>query len=62
MGSRTLKPFTTTNLVVFAPDYGATSGRETSECIADGHVLVVDPGCCSKYHKEVCQLSSGSKH
>uniref|UniRef100_A0A7N0ZVF6 Metallo-beta-lactamase domain-containing protein n=1 Tax=Kalanchoe fedtschenkoi TaxID=63787 RepID=A0A7N0ZVF6_KALFE len=56
MGSRTLKPFTTTNLVVFAPGHDAVGDLGAVECIATGEALILDPGCCSKYHKELEQV------
>ncbi|KAA8529129.1 hypothetical protein F0562_034072 [Nyssa sinensis] len=55
MGSRTAKPFRTTNLVVFAPenvsdDYGDNS------FVAHGEALIVDPGCRSEFHKELMEI------
>ncbi|PRQ48279.1 hypothetical protein RchiOBHm_Chr2g0108931 [Rosa chinensis] len=53
MGSRTRKPFHTTNLVVFAPkNVPNDSGK--NGFIACGDALIVDPGCQSKFHEEVC--------
>lgn len=56
MRSRTAKPFDTTNLVVFAPD-NASGYSETSNFVAHGDALIVDPGCCSQFHKEVWSVS-----
>ncbi|CAM9001973.1 unnamed protein product [Rhodiola kirilowii] len=53
MRSRTLRPFSTTNLVVFAPNYDVVGDCGSIEYIANGDALIVDPGCCSKYHKEL---------
>lgn len=53
MRSRTLKPFKTTNLVVFAPENGSGDHHET-HFVAYGDALIVDPGCHSKLHAEVC--------
>lgn len=52
MKSGTLKPFTTTNLVVFAPDNHSVDCDDTS-FVASGDALIVDPGCHSNLHKEV---------
>lgn len=52
MGSRTAKPFRTTNLVVFAPDIiHDNSGNDSF--VAHGDALIVDPGCRSEFHEEV---------
>lgn len=53
MRSRTLKPFKTTNLVVFAPANGSGDHQET-HFVAHGDALMVDPGCLNKLHVEVC--------
>lgn len=52
MGSRTAKPFRTTNLVVFAPEH-ALSDYGDKDFIACGDALIVDPGCLSEFHEEV---------
>lgn len=52
MGSKTGKPFYTTNLVVFAPQ-NASSDSEKNGFIASGDALIVDPGCRSEFHEEV---------
>ncbi|GMN38606.1 hypothetical protein TIFTF001_007836 [Ficus carica] len=52
MKSGTLKPFTTTNLVVFAPDNHSVDCDDTS-FVASGDALIVDPGCHSNLHKEL---------
>ncbi|XP_048318536.1 uncharacterized protein LOC107429396 isoform X4 [Ziziphus jujuba] len=59
MRSRTAKPFDTTNLVVFAPDK-ASDYSENINFVAHGDALIVDPGCCSQFHKEVYQLFSSA--
>ncbi|KAM5572606.1 hypothetical protein ABKV19_012582 [Rosa sericea] len=52
MGSRTGKPFRTTNLVVFAPkNVPNDSGK--NGFVTCGDALIVDPGCQSKFHEEV---------
>ncbi|KAF0920252.1 hypothetical protein E2562_034102 [Oryza meyeriana var. granulata] len=55
MKSRTLQPFRTTNLVVvLATD---ASGRSTSsDCVASGDALLIDPGCCSQVHEKLAEL------
>lgn len=56
MGSRTAKPFHTTNLVVFAPeDVPGDSGDKSF--FIHGDALIVDPGCHSKFHGEVWHIS-----
>jgi len=52
MRSRTLKPFHTTNLVVFAPE-NFPNNSEENNFIASGDALIVDPGCLSEFHGEV---------
>ncbi|KAI3423527.1 Protein kinase domain-containing protein [Psidium guajava] len=52
MGSRTAKPFRTTNLVVFAPATGSDECGEGS-FIVSGDALIVDPGCRSQHHEEL---------
>ncbi|KAL9229242.1 hypothetical protein vseg_004728 [Gypsophila vaccaria] len=57
MGSRTAKPFSTTNLLVIAPDIVANS--QTSACfVANGDALIVDPGCSLRFHKELEHIVS----
>lgn len=53
MGSRTQKPFSTTNMVVFAPVNNRIVD-ESSNFIAQGDAMIVDPGCRSEFNKEVC--------
>ncbi|CAA2979210.1 uncharacterized protein LOC111390456 [Olea europaea subsp. europaea] len=55
MGSRTTKPFHTTNLVVFFPgtSYDGCDGDSFVTC---GDALIVDPGCKSTMHKELEQI------
>lgn len=52
MGSRTAKPFQTTNLVVFLPVTNS-DGCDNESFIASGDALIVDPGCKSAYNTEV---------
>lgn len=52
MGSRTAKPFSTTNLVVFAPEIIHDNCGNDS-FVAHGDALIVDPGCRSEFHAEV---------
>ncbi|CAH8307951.1 unnamed protein product [Eruca vesicaria subsp. sativa] len=52
MRSRTLKPFTTTNLVVFAPENVSVDYKET-DFVIRGDALIVDPGCHYKLHTEL---------
>lgn len=56
MRSRTLKPFTTTNLVVFAPENVSVDYKETG-FVTRGDALIVDPGCHYKLHTEVFHKS-----
>lgn len=55
MGSKTGKPFYTTNLVVFAPQ-NASNDSEKNGFIASGDALIVDPGCRSEFHEELAQI------
>ncbi|CAN8313290.1 unnamed protein product [Cochlearia groenlandica] len=55
MRSRTLKPFTTTNLVVFAPENGSGKHQGT-DFVAYGDALIVDPGCLQKLHVELKKI------
>lgn len=52
LGSRTGKPFRTTNLVVFAPENVPNDSKDNNY-IACGDALIVDPGCLSEFHGEV---------
>ncbi|XP_061346143.1 uncharacterized protein LOC133291829 isoform X2 [Gastrolobium bilobum] len=52
MGSRTAKPFCTTNLVVFAPE-NVPNDSEDNNFIACGDALIIDPGCLSAFHGEL---------
>jgi hypothetical protein len=52
MGSRTGKPFLTTNLIVFAPE-NVSNESEKNSFVAYGDALIVDPGCRSEFHEEV---------
>ncbi|KAG9139238.1 hypothetical protein Leryth_011246 [Lithospermum erythrorhizon] len=53
MGSRTTRPFSTTNLVVFAPD---THGTLSDDAFINGDALIVDPGCKSSFHSELKEI------
>ncbi|KAK9934714.1 hypothetical protein M0R45_021848 [Rubus argutus] len=55
MGSRTGKPFRTTNLVVFAPK-NVSNDSGNDGFIACGDALIVDPGCRSEFHEELTQI------
>ncbi|KFK44539.1 hypothetical protein AALP_AA1G269900 [Arabis alpina] len=55
MRSRTLKPFKTTNLVVFAPENGSGDHQGT-DFVAYGDALIVDPGCFKKLHVELKKI------
>ncbi|KAF7808862.1 metallo-beta-lactamase superfamily protein [Senna tora] len=55
MGSRTVKPFRTTNLVVFAPEQ-VPSDFGDKNLIACGDALIVDPGCLSEFHEELQKI------
>ncbi|XP_057424056.1 uncharacterized protein LOC130717730 isoform X2 [Lotus japonicus] len=55
MGSRTGKPFHTTNIMVFAPE-NALNDSKDSNFIACGDALIIDPGCLSEFHDELKQL------
>ncbi|KAF1002208.1 uncharacterized protein LOC141702041 [Apium graveolens] len=52
MGSRTGKPFRTTNLVVFASESSHDNCGDHG-FIAHGDALIIDPGCRSEFHKEL---------
>uniref|UniRef100_A0A5B6Z552 Metallo-beta-lactamase domain-containing protein n=1 Tax=Davidia involucrata TaxID=16924 RepID=A0A5B6Z552_DAVIN len=55
MGSRTAKPFRTTNLVVFAPE-NVSDDYGDNNFVAHGEALIVDPGCRSEFHKELMEI------
>ncbi|XP_040362980.1 uncharacterized protein LOC112167338 isoform X2 [Rosa chinensis] len=55
MGSRTGKPFRTTNLIVFAPKNVPNDSRKNGFIVC-GDALIVDPGCQSKFHEELRQI------
>ncbi|KAI5401429.1 hypothetical protein KIW84_066048 [Lathyrus oleraceus] len=55
MGSRTAKPFQTTNLVVFAPENVPNASKD-NKYIASGDALIVDPGCLSEFHGELKKI------
>ncbi|XP_010681646.1 uncharacterized protein LOC104896578 isoform X2 [Beta vulgaris subsp. vulgaris] len=55
MGSRTGKPFSTTNLVVVAPKIVA-NGESDNDFVVHGDALIVDPGCSSRFHQELAEI------
>ncbi|XP_062145545.1 uncharacterized protein LOC133852913 isoform X1 [Alnus glutinosa] len=55
MGSRTGKPFLTTNLIVFAPE-NVSNESEKNSFVAYGDALIVDPGCRSEFHEELQKI------
>ncbi|KAL5726407.1 hypothetical protein ACHQM5_009453 [Ranunculus cassubicifolius] len=55
MGSKTAKPFLTTNLVIIAPD-NVTDCCEDSDFAAYGDALIVDPGCRSQFYAELAEI------
>lgn len=57
MGSRTAKPYRTTNLVVFAAKSSHDYCGDHS-FVAHGDALILDPGCRSELHKEVWCVKS----
>lgn len=56
MKSRTLKPFTTTNLIVFAPE-SPSADCDDASFVASGDALIVDPGCHSNLYEEVLSFA-----
>ncbi|XP_010264597.1 PREDICTED: uncharacterized protein LOC104602551 isoform X2 [Nelumbo nucifera] len=52
MGSRTAKPFHTTNLVVIAPN-NVSDGSGKTSFAAYGDALIMDPGCQSEFYAEL---------
>ncbi|KAJ6813258.1 uncharacterized protein M6B38_144815 [Iris pallida] len=55
MRSRTQKPFRTTNLIVMVPNHDVNISENFGHITA-GDALLVDPGCCSQFHKELADL------
>ncbi|PWA86484.1 metallo-hydrolase/oxidoreductase superfamily protein [Artemisia annua] len=55
MGSRTAKPFLTTNLIIFAPGSDNVK-HESSPFVAEGDAMIVDPGCRSEFNKELAEI------
>ncbi|KAL2509675.1 Metallo-hydrolase/oxidoreductase superfamily protein [Forsythia ovata] len=55
MGSRTAKPFHTTNLAVFFPGT-SYDGCDSDSFVTCGDALIVDPGCKYTLHKELEQI------
>ncbi|KAK4771943.1 hypothetical protein SAY86_013718 [Trapa natans] len=57
MGSKTARPFQTTNLVVFFPKHNSQVCQDDS-FVACGDALIVDPGCRSAFHEELRNIMS----
>ncbi|EPS73051.1 hypothetical protein M569_01707, partial [Genlisea aurea] len=57
MRSRTMKPFRTTNLVVFF-NGNSHENLKADEFVASGDALIVDPGCSSAMHRELDHVIS----
>ncbi|KAI7739987.1 hypothetical protein M8C21_004402, partial [Ambrosia artemisiifolia] len=55
MGSRTAKPYCTTNLIVFAPGNNDVE-YESSNFVAQGDAMIVDPGCRSEFNEELAEI------
>nr|CAD1838144.1 unnamed protein product [Ananas comosus var. bracteatus] len=55
MKSRTSVPFRTTNLVIVHPDK-AVNALSDSSFVTSGDTLIMDPGCCSQFHKKLADL------
>ncbi|KAF5755539.1 putative metallo-beta-lactamase, winged helix-like DNA-binding domain superfamily [Helianthus annuus] len=55
MGSKTAKPFRTTNLIVFAPGNNHVKS-ESSHFVAEGDAMIVDPGCRSEFNEELAEI------
>ncbi|KAK9052250.1 hypothetical protein SSX86_028878 [Deinandra increscens subsp. villosa] len=55
MGSRTAKPFRTTNLIVFAPGNNSVK-NESGHFVAQGDAMIVDPGCRSEFNEELAEI------
>lgn len=55
MGSRTAKPFRTTNLVVFAPENNHDD-CDSGTFVAHGDALIIDPGCRSEFNEELREI------
>nr|XP_023885792.1 uncharacterized protein LOC111997893 isoform X3 [Quercus suber] len=55
IGSKTAKPFCTTNLIIFAPE-NVSNESENNSFVACGDALIVDPGCRSEFHEELQKI------
>ncbi|XP_075635609.1 uncharacterized protein LOC142607849 isoform X1 [Castanea sativa] len=55
IGSKTAKPFRTTNLIIFAPE-NVSNESENNSFVACGDALIVDPGCRSEFHEELQKI------
>lgn len=55
MGSRTAKPYRTTNLIVFAPGNNYVK-YESSDFVAQGDAMIVDPGCQSEFNAQLAEI------
>ncbi|KAM7468339.1 hypothetical protein LguiB_015901 [Lonicera macranthoides] len=56
MGSRTAKPFRTTNLIVFANGNNNQDDYGIDNFVAHGDALIIDPGCRSEFHEELAEV------
>lgn len=56
MSSLTAKPFTKTNLVVFAPDNCLDVAYHDSKFAAYGDALIMDPGCHYRVHDQLAEI------
>ncbi|KAL4569351.1 hypothetical protein LXL04_024987 [Taraxacum kok-saghyz] len=55
MGSKTQRPFHTTNIIVFSSRNNHDK-YETSHFVAQGDAMIVDPGCRSEFNKELAEI------
>nr|POE88957.1 hypothetical protein CFP56_61171 [Quercus suber] len=55
IGSKTAKPFRTTNLIIFALE-NVSNESENNSFVACGDALIVDPVCRSEFHEELQKI------
>lgn len=55
MGSRTAKPYHTTNLIVFSSGNNHEN-YENTPFVAQGDAMIIDPGCRSDFNKELAEI------
>ncbi|KAI3729459.1 hypothetical protein L6452_18119 [Arctium lappa] len=55
IGSRTQKPYHTTNMIVFAPRNNHVE-YESNPFVAQGDAMIVDPGCRSEFNEELAEI------